>query len=253
MQGIERQPSICLGPYGSGTNFLINTLEKSGAFVTNGNESNEWNRFNKTVFKHYVIEKNSLDILTLPENYKFICIYKHPLYWFKSLQRMVHARIMPAIDMAQLGHLSLSDFIRQPGRMVCVEREIEDSEIYSEKRTHVTYQNLPDFWNQYARGYLHYIPANSIRIAYEHLILEPEKNIEEVICSLNGSCENLVVHKDRRFQNDKEPGHGRNFYEASAFYNQTNSRYEDYSQEDLEFIKKSLDMEAMLSLGYDEF
>ncbi len=250
MQEATTDLAICLGPYGSGTNFLIKTLEQSGIVVSNGISKNHWNRHHKTVFKHYVVEEDVLKILTLPPQPRFVCIYKHPLFWFKSLQRMVESGLMPAPQMSQLKGVPLSHFIRQPGSIVSARREIDLPPEEIEGGVRVHYANLVDLWNQYARGYASRLPAGSILLPYEKVISKPDAYVQAILKQFSLDTQSVVIDKSRRFQVGNSPGHGRNFDESLAYYLEPANLLEGYSEEDLAFIEASIDNERLQRLGY---
>ena len=252
MQAFENLPVICLGPYGSGTNFLMITLQASGILVTNGPHPNAWNRKYPTVFKHYVIEADSLQILTLPDPCRFVCIVKHPLHWFKSIQNMIASRILPAPSLAALTDSCLSEILRQPGRMVGVHREMKGLSKEASAQKFLHYQNLPDLWNQYAKGYSAYLPRSSLLIPYEQLLFQPQQSFGDLIEELGGNRDDLQLRRERRFQDDNHRGEGRDYDEALAYYQQPHYRYEGYSREDLAFIEENINMDSMKIFGYTE-
>ncbi len=243
-------PVICLGPYGSGTNFLMITLQNSGIFVTNGPCPNAWNRNHPTVFKHYVIESDSLEILTLPDPHRFICIVKDPLHWIKSLQHMIVSGIMPAPSLAALADAPLSEIIRKPGRIVGVHRELRGLSEEEAAQKCFQYEHLPDLWNQYVKGYSEHLPGGSHVIPYERLLFYPRQTFGDLIESLGGDRENLRLRRERRFQNEQNRGVGRNYDEALAYYEQPHTRYEGYSSDDLKFIRDTLNSDYMKLFGY---
>lgn len=250
MEAFDELPVICLGPYGSGTNFLMITLQVSGILVTNGPHPNAWNRNHPTVFKHYVIEADSLQILTLPDHARFVCIMKHPLHWFKSIQNMINSGIMPAPSLAVLADASLSEIIRRPGRIVGVHREMEGLSREAAAQKFLHYRHLPDLWNQYAKGYSEHLPEGSPLVSYEQLLFQPQQTFGDLIEELGGNRGDLQLRHERRFQDDNHRGEGRNYDEALACYRQPESRYEGYSRDDLAFVEENINMDSMKIFGY---
>lgn len=237
---------IHLGAYGTGTNYLCRTLERSGLVISNSERPNSWNQHNKVVFKHYVIEADTLRVLKPPSSAIYLCIIKNPFFWIQSLKRMAHAGILTAREMKALGDVDVEDFIRSGGTMVGARREVGDDE-----EARVRYDNLPDLWNRYVRGYLQYLPQEqTLILRYEDILMQPGKYLSLVMEKASASGREIKLYEGRRFQTETEPGVGHNHAEALEYYSDAGRRYHEFSDRSIAFMQNNLDSRLMIQFGY---
>lgn len=232
-------PVIHLGAYGTGTNWASRTLQLSGAYIY---RYAYWDsRIDRPVrhfFKHYIIERDTLSVLRPPDDALFVCLVKSPLFWISSLRRMVAAGLVPAREMSTLSNVDAASFIRAPGTMVGARRESEGSAF-------VHYENLPDLWNRYARGYLRYLPAERVQVLpYEAAVRDPQAAFGAILDRLGIPRSALKIHTERRFDT------GHDLAQAQAYYGDDRNRTSPYGDEDIAFVNEKVDPESLTALGY---
>ncbi len=227
-----------LGAYGTGTNWAKATLTKSRvALYESAGVDREGGRLIRHVFKHYVVEPETLSILKPPENALFVCLVKSPLFWFASIQRMLAANLVPG-PMRALKGLDLSSLIRAPASMVSARRELGGNAF-------VEAHNLPDLWNRYALGYLRHLPAERVHLMpYEATVRDPAAAFHAILDRVGFERSALELHSERRM------GTGHGLSDAQAYYGDDRNRLAPFSDRDLAFVHQHIDGRLMTELGY---
>lgn len=227
-----------LGAYGTGTNWAQATLRKSGVprYETAGVAPGS-GQLIRQLFKHYVIEADTVSILEPPADVLFLCLVKSPLFWILSIARMLAADVMPH-PMRELMGMELSQMIRAPATMVSARRELGgDAFVHA--------ANLPDLWNQYARGYLHYLPQERVHLMpYEVAARAPTSAFHALLDRVGRDRASLVIHTERRM------GIGHDLQGAQAYYRDDRNRLTPFAKSDIDFVDANIDHRLLAAIGY---
>ncbi len=232
-------PAIILGAYGTGTNWMVATLRKSGvSLYSKAGIDRDTGELVRHFFKHYVIEPDTLEILRPPSNALFVCLVKSPLFWILSLERMLSANRMQG-PMRKLCGLGLSSLVRAPATMVSARREITDGATLNAT-------DLPDLWNRYAAGYLRRLPRERTHIVpYELAVRDPDACFHPILDRVGIAREALVIHTERRMKI------GHDLAEARAYYADDRNRLAPFAEADIDFVQQRIDGDLLTAMGYE--
>ena len=158
---------------------------------------------------------------------------------------MLDANIMVARDMRALKGADMSTFVRASGTMVGARRELEG-------QAFVEYENLPDFWNRYASGYLQNLPSDRTHIMqYETAVSDPRAAFHAILDEVGTPRSALEVYEGRRFGTpDSDDGVGHNLAEAQLYYGDERNRLNLFKEADIAFVNEHVDVELLTKLGY---
>mmetsp|Transcript_4543 Transcript_4543/g.5795 ORF Transcript_4543/g.5795 Transcript_4543/m.5795 type:complete len:396 (+) Transcript_4543:38-1225(+) len=211
---------------------------------------NQQTKFGVQPYKHteYIVEDGKGHIRYEPfyRNILPIISMKDPFYWFSSMCRN---RYSAKWGTSENFCPNLVPSVNTPDENLSPEVDVYPGtpRTYGHpdiESFHMKYDSLVHYWNQFYKGYLN-APFPRLILRYEDVLFHTEEVVSQV-CECAGGTMNTEFEYVYSPRTTKKHG----FLEAVIKYGRSDTRLEGLTGADIEFARKSLDLELMEKFRY---